>query len=934
MEKSTQYSELAITASRKTKEKNYWLNRLHGDLIENAFPYDYWENKGDKLKMRVVRFDLPGEISARALNLSKNSLLRLHVLLVALVSLLLDKYTGNKDIIVGVPINKQENPDDLINTVLAIRNQIEDQVTFKEFLRQVSHTIFEASENQNYPVHLLPEQLNIPFSQNSFPLFDTAVLVENIHDRKYIEHIPLNMIFSFVKVEGDIRGKVEYNGLRYRDSSVRQIIRHFIRLMGEAIFNPDSRVSQLEILSREEKERLLFDLNDTKTEIAFPLDKTIHGLFEARAAENPDKTAIIHHTCHLTYGEFNKRANQLARVLRSKGINKETIVGVMADRSIRMATGVLAVLKAGGIYLPIPPDFPPGRKKFILRHSGAAVLLTRQHLLEKNKNLLTHISSRDIILVDDETQYKGDQSNLEKVGVSHQDLSAYIIYIPGGASGPRGVIIEHPALINFLYSMYNHYNRDFGPGDRCLNFTDISIDVSILEFFLPLVFGSSLVILPAEKADNPGELAKSIIEEAISFTYIPPAFLKEVCAVLRKDGACMGLNKLLVGGEPIEDDVLKGYRELKQNPRIINGYGAVETTICTAFYTYNGPGYRQVKVPLGQALNNTKILLLNQKHHLSPPGTPGELCISGAGLSRGYLNQPELTAEKFDHDLLDYRDYHDEKLLRGRPDASRGGFLEKSPPGRRRQKTYQTGDRARWLEDGNIEFITTIGSQINLGGYRIEPGEIEKHLLDHKCIKKAVVVDMISNNQKYLCAYLVYHPPGAESKDIPTKPQLIDFLSVQLPANMIPQYFVQLEEVPLTAGGKLDRDALPNPQKQTRGEYVAPQNELEKTIARIWKEILNRDKVGINDNFFEIGGNSLGILKLRNRLNKELGKDIPDIKFLEYPTINSFHNYFQQELAGESSDTKEENEPDEMEDNGPNKLRLRSKLLEDEDFSV
>jgi amino acid adenylation domain-containing protein len=837
--------------------------------------------------------------------LSKNSHLRLHVLLVAAVSLLLDKYTGNKDIIVGIPINKQENPDDLINTVLAIRNQTEDHMTFKEFLRQVSDTIFEASENQNYPVHILPEQLNIPFSQNNFPLFDTAVLVENIHDRKYIGHIPLNMIFSFAKVEGDIRGKVEYNGLRYRDPSVRQIIRHFIRLMGEAIFNPDSRVSHLEILSREEKERLLFDLNDTKTEIAFPLDKTIPGLFESRAAENPDNTAIIHHTRHMTYGEFNKRANQLARVLRSKGINEETIVGVMANRSIRMATGIMAVLKAGGIYLPIPPDFPPGRKKFILRHSGAAVLLTRRDLLEKNKNLLTHISSRDIILVDDETQYKGDESNLEKVGVSHQDLSAYIIYTPGGASGPRGVVIEHSALINFLYSMYNYYNHDFGPKDRCLNITDISIDVSILELFLPLMFGSSLVILPGEKADSPGELTKSIIEEAISFTYIPPAFLKEVSAALREDGVGIGLNKLLVGGEPIEDDVLKEYRELEQNPRIIDGYGAVETTICAAFYTFNEPGYRQVKVPLGKALYNTKILLLNQKQHLSPHGTPGELCISGAGLSRGYLNQPGLTAERFAVNPL---------------------F-----PG---ERMYKTGDRARWLEDGNMEFIDTIGSQVNIRGYSIEPGEIESQLLGHKCIKNVVVVDMIRNNRKYLCAYLVYHPPGVESREIPTKPQLIDFLSAQLPAYMIPQYFVQLEDIPLTPGGKLDRDALPDPQKQTGGEYVAPQNELEKTIARIWKEILNHDKVGINDNFFEIGGNSLGILKLKNRLNKELGKDIPDIKFLEYPTIDSFHNYLQQEVPGESSDAKEENGPDEMEDNEPNKLRLRSTFLEDEDFSI
>jgi amino acid adenylation domain-containing protein len=593
-------------------------------------------------------------------------------------------------------------------------------------------------------------------------------------------------------------------------------------------------------------------------------------------------------------------------LLREKGIRDDSIVGILSERTVDMVVGMMAVLKAGGAYLPIAPGNPPKRNKFILDDSGAAILLTQKILYGKNREILEEFPSGQIFLLEDQGIYKGETRNLEIGGKSGQ--LAYVIYTSGTTGRPKGVMISHNSLINFSYSLFNFFNRDFSPVDNCLSVTNITFDVSVCELFIPLFFGSTLVLLRGEKLFDPGELAAVIIEKAVTFAYIPPGLLKDVSANLRGYGPAVVLNKLLVGVEPINDYVLDEYRKLNRDMQIINGYGPTEAAICATFYRFNRHTCRGMNVPIGQPLPNTGIVFLDPRQELYPSGVPGELCIFGEGLARGYLNRPELTSEKF---------INNKQFLRGP-----GGELKKAP-GCRRQRIYRTGDIGRWLDDGYIEFLGRIDSQLKIMGNRVEPGEIENQLLMHEQIKQSVVVERNSDSmERYLCAYVVYQStPG------PSASQLVNFLSRVLPTFMIPQYFVRLEHIPLTSNGKVHKEALPDPMLKTMVRYVAPATENEKIIANIWKEILNMDKVGVNDNFFEIGGNSLSIVKLKARLEKGFGKEVPDVKLLEYPTILSFSHYLNQEIVGTGSNPGEAMDQYEIEDESVNKLKMRSQLL-------
>lgn len=912
MDSNIRSSELYVAAKQKAKEKEYWLNKLSGDINKAIFPYDYKKSEKNQPVTQTILFQLPGELSTRMIRLSNGSDFRTHILLVTAVTFLLSKYTGNRDIILGTPIFKNEIETQLINTVLTLRNRVGLEMTVKEFILQVSKTVFEASENQNYPLKLLLNQLEMSDFQEDFPLFDAAVLLENIHRPEDIRHIPLNMIFSFLKTGTQIRVNLEYNASLYRESSVRQMIDHLTRLMENAFFNLDLRLAEIDILAKEEREKLLNGLNAAAA--AYPLDKTIHGLFAKQVEKTPGNIAVIGpDDVSLTYRQLNEKANQLARLLRERGVREDSIVGIISKRSANMVVGMMAAMKAGGAYLPISIGDPWTRNRFIIEDSGAVVLLVQKNLYEENKSIRQDFPQANIFLLDDETLYKRGAFNLEINGNSRQ--LAYVIYTSGTTGKPKGVMIQHSALINFIYTMYNNYNRDFGTRDNCLSLTNISFDVSVCEIFVPLVFGSSSVILPEEKLFDPHGLAVTIMEKKVTFAYIPPGLLKDTCTHLRNFRTAVVLDKMLVGVEPINDYILDEYRQLNPAMKIVNGYGPTEATICSTSYNFNLHTCRGMNVPIGKALDNMQVVLLDPGGELYPFGVPGELCVSGAGLARGYLNRPQLTAEKF----------VDSPFFPG-------------------ERMYKTGDMARWQkhhkengENGNtpyIQFLGRIDKQVKIRGNRIEPGEIENQLQEHKLVKKAVVIARESETiDKYLCAYLVYHHEVATAK-IPPPPasQLIDFLSAVLPSYMIPMYFVPLEHIPLTSHGKLDIKALPDPLANSRAkqEFVAPSNEIEETIAGMWKEILKMDRVSINDNFFEIGGNSLSIVKLRNRLKEELRMDIPDVKLLEYPTIHSFHNYLSRDVLSQTNGNGEE-EIEFYDVERVDRLRLRNEILDAEE---
>jgi amino acid adenylation domain-containing protein len=909
-----QSSEFYFTSQQKNKERDYWLNKLSGIPNRVFFPYHRNISGKSQVETKSFPFSMHRELSGLLVKLSNSSDLRLHILFVTAVSFLLVKYTGNRDITLGMPIYKQElkgSEEELINTILAIRNRVEPGMTVKTFILQVSQAIFEAVEHQNYPIKVLVNQLDIPPSDSYFPLFDIAVLLENIQRPSDIRSIPLNMIFSFKRIEKDIRGEVEYNASLYQESQVSQVIDHLIRFMERAFSAIESPLDEIDILAAEEKERLLDNLN--RAAVGYPLETPIHRLFERQEQQGPDQIAVLAADHELlTYRQLNEKANRLARWLREKGIREDTIVGIMNERTVDMVVGMMAVLKAGGAYLSIAPGNPPDRHKFILDDSGAVVLLTQQTLYEKNGQIVAEFPSEQIFLFEDQRIYKKETTNLEIDGKSSQ--VAYVIYTSGTTGRPKGVMVSHKSLINFSYSLFHFFNQDFSRVDNCLSLTDITFDVSVCELFVPLFFGSTLVLLRGEKLFDPSELAAEIIEKVVTFAYIPPGLLKGVSDNLREYGPALVLNKLLVGVEPINDYVLDEYRKLKPDMQIINGYGPTEATICATFYRFNRHTCRGMNVPIGEPLPNTGVVFLDPQQKLYPYGVPGELFIFGQGLARGYLNHPELTSRKF---------IKNKQFLRGPGEES------KKTPGCQELRLYSTGDIGRWLEDGNIEFLGRIDSQLKIRGNRIEPGEIENQLLMHEQVKQSVVVERNSSSmERYLCAYVVYRSsPG------PSASQLVNFLSRVLPAFMIPQYFVPLERIPLTPHGKVDKEALPDPVLNSMAQYVAPATENEKIIANLWKEILKVDQVGINDNFFEIGGNSLSIVKLKALLEKKFGKEVPDVKLLEYPTILSFSNYLNREIADTDSSPSEAMDQHEIEDKSVNKLRMRRQVLdEDSDY--
>ncbi|NOQ24319.1 MAG: amino acid adenylation domain-containing protein, partial [Bacteroidales bacterium] len=633
-----------------------------------------------------------------------------------------------------------------------------------------------------------------------------------------------------------------YNANMFDSEMMKSLKIHFENVIHQIVSDSEVKISAIDILTEEEKHQLLYEFNNT--EVEYPKDKTIHRLFEEQVEKTPDNVALVYEGKEMSYRELNTKANQLAHLINTKGIKSGSIVGIMQDTSFELIIGIIGILKSGGAYLPIDPMIPQSRKQFILDNSQSDIFLS-----SSTDEFQPEI--KEIIYLDSENTYQGILKNPQHV--TDSSCPCYVLYTSGSTGVPKGVVIEHRSVVNFIYSMYNDFKGTFSSIDNCLSLTRFSFDVSVAEYFLPFSFGSKVVLFDYRQVSDIEFLAKIIIEHEITFTYIPPSLLNSVYEILRKQVDKVKLNKMLVGVEPITHETLGNYFSLNKEFRIINGYGPTEATICATRYLYNSGNIPNRIVPIGRGLSNNKIYLLDSCSNLVPIGGAGELCISGAGLSRGYLNNPEFTTEKFI------------------PNPFKEG-----------ERLYRTGDLARWLPDGNIEFVGRIDYQVKIRGFRIELGEIENALLKHKNIKESVVLAREEKGDKYLCAYIVND--GEFNQD-----ELRAYISAQLPDYMVPSYFVELESLPLTANGKVNRKALPSPEVKAGDDYVAPSNEIEEKLLEIWSEVLNIDKedISVNDNFFSIGGHSLKATVLTSNIHKEIGVEFPLREVFLHSTIKS-----------------------------------------------
>ncbi len=872
------FDKLAIAAEQNIKERDYWLEKLSGSLVKSSFPYDHpsRQKDGDEPRLGAVGFNLDGELSAQLLQLSKGSDVKLHMILLAALLVLLEKYTGNQDIIIGTPIYRQDVDIEFINTVLVIRSWTHETTTFKELLLQVWQTIVEAEENQNYPLEILLEQLGMPYARGKdFPLFDVVLLHEHIHDRKYsqCDYIDYHILFSFTRTDTHIKGTVEYRRGFYDRSSIERITLHFNRLLQVVLADVDSPICNISILSEEEKQQILYDFSGTRSGYAW--ENTIHELFEEQVERTPHHIALssleLFQDMQLTYQELNQKANQLARFLKNRGIKPGSITSLMLERSLEMMVGILGILKAGGAYLPIDLTYPQERIKYMLKESGTKILLTYAGNTPQAETLVQD-GEVDLEMIDifSHKVYQGDPTSVKNENRAADP--AYIIYTSGSSGRPKGVVVEHGSVVAYLDAFYQEF--DITARDTALQQASCTFDAFVEEVYPALFKGGKIAICPKYVLMDSDALLGFILRHDITFISVSPLLLNEI----NKMPHVSGIRIFISGGDVLKREYITSLLRIK-NGKVYNTYGPTETTVCATYYRCSDGSMDDPAI--GRPIANYQVYILDRNLHLVPIGVPGELCIAGPGVSRGYLNNSELSSEKFITNHLPPPPPCQHAIIPGK------GVGDGRAAPRSGARLYRTGDLGRWLTDGTIEFLGRIDHQVKVRGFRIELGEIEGHLLTYDAVDAALVLAKEMNEEdRYLCAYI------ASDREL-SIPELKEYLSKILPDYMIPSHYVLLNRLPLTPNGKPDTRAL-EAYKPISGmglEFTPPGSDNEMVIADIWKDLLCLDKVSIHDNFFDLGGNSMLLLKATNKIREAFKMDISYMAMFQYTTIRSLSEY-------------------------------------------
>ncbi|MDQ1355387.1 MAG: hypothetical protein QG657_5697 [Acidobacteriota bacterium] len=848
---------LAVAASQDTVERAYWLAQM-AHPVKSSFPYDFPNEKGPR-RMEEVLLQFAPVVAARLLELSNDSDVKLNMVLNAGAAALLYKYTGENDIITAAPIYRQQVEAEFINTVLLLRNRLDARQTFKELLREVRQTIADAAAHQNFPVLLLPMPglLNLPASLSECPLFDVAVLLRNIHDSRYIAHTNHNVTFDFQRIEPVLEGVLQYNAQFFRRETMEWVGRRFCRLLEIFIFNVDLELGEVDMLTPGERKTILEDFNDT--EMDYPAGKTLHRLFEEQVEKSPDHIVLVGAdlcVCpiSLSYRQLDMQSNRLACLLIEKGVLADNIVAIMIERSIEMIIVILGVLKSGGAYMPIDPEYPKDRIDYILRDSHSRVLVIARDLNEKEI-----IINCQLLIVNCKLLVGRPHRGLHHSSfiIHHSNHLAYVIYTSGSTGRPKGVMVEHGNVVANVYAFY----REFGISDQdcVLQLASYTFDLFAEEVYPLLLRGGKIVIPSPEEMGDIRRLVELISRYGVTIVDTTPLLLKEFNKRAAEISVRLsGRGMTFISG----GDVLKpGYVDrLAGIGRVYNTYGPTEATICAAYYRYK-PGDKGENIPIGKPIANYEIYILDKGGEMQPVGIPGELCIAGVGVARGYLNKTEVTNQKF-------------------LEVQKPFFKKVSGP----RRVYKTGDLARWLSDGNIEFLGRIDRQVKIRGFRIELGEIENRLNLHSQIKEAVVgVCGGASEDTFLCAYVVCSKSFAQSPALAE--ELKEHLARTLPGYMIPTSFMVIEKIPLTANGKIDRAALPEPVITPGVEFAEPRNAIEKKIRLIWQELLGREEIGIDDDFFMLGGHSLKGIQMIDDLQAEFNVKIPLVELFNKRTI-------------------------------------------------
>lgn len=820
-----------------SNHKKYWIDEFKGDIPVLNLITDFKRPQIQSYKGSSIKRKIDMRIKQQIEKFCQQTGTTDYMVFLSAMMILFSKYSHQEDIIIGSPVSGRTHHDTenmlgmFVNT-LAMRGQPSADKVYKDFLNEIKEKCLKAYEHQEYPFEELVEEIGYNRDTSRNPLFDVMFSLQNNEDTKlsigkskfrvveYEQTISkFDMCFDFMEKNGQYEVILEYCTDLFREDSIDRMFRHYVNILTEIIKDPFQLISEISVIDDDEKRIVLKSFNNT--EVSYSSGKTIIELFEEQVDKSPNKTAVIFEEEKITYAQLNKKANMLAGFIRNFGIEPNDFVAIMAERNIEVIIGILAILKAGGAYVPIDPEYPKERIQYMIEDcEPKAILVAKQKLEFETK----------IPLIDlyDEKFYSGKPENPDKVNGSH-DL-AYIIYTSGTTGRPKGVMIEHESVHNLLVAytkIYGLTNKDI-----VLQAANLIFDQSVWDVFNILVIGGTLCLISYDKIRNPQEIEKYCNEKKVTVVSFTPMLLNELnpdrfpyLRVLDSSGESANINTL---------DKWIGKCE------VVNTYGPTETTVNASSYKLKGKEYKTTVVPIGKPIANTQIYILNG---INPCGIgiAGELCIAGAGVGRGYLKRPQLTAEKF----------------------------VRNPFGT--GKMYRSGDLARWLPDGNIECLGRIDEQVKIRGFRIELGEIESVIRNIPYIKDTtVIVRKNIKDEKSIYGYMV------SEKKIDIN-EIRRILRIKLPDYMIPLYMMQIDKIPVTFSGKLNRRALPEIKVKSSNQYVEPKTETEKKISKVMEEVLNIDKFGIDDSFFEMGGDSIKAMKVVANISKYMDINIMDI---------------------------------------------------------
>ncbi|MEH1869859.1 MAG: amino acid adenylation domain-containing protein [Nostoc sp.] len=895
-----------LASSQGEQISAYWQQKLVGELPILDLPVDKLRPSVQTYCGATQIIKLDEELLQRLRKLSESEKTSLYRIFLAAFFVLFYRLSGQEDILVGCPVAGRSGREEFEGIVgyftdpVVLRANLAGNPTFKEFIAQVSRIVSEAKKNQDYPFPLLVKQLALNQDPSRSPVFQVSLTWQK--HGWYDNAEKSSLVMSPYLIEGHQRGAAfdidlaiieagsefdfcwQYNTNLFDAATVERIAGNYQTLLLSILTNPEQNISALALLTEAEKHQLLVEWNNTTKE--YLLDKCIHQLFEEQVERNPDAVAVVYEDEQLTYRELNARANQLAHYLQKLGVVPEVLVGICVERSPLMIIGLWGILKAGGAYLPLDPAYPSDRLAYMLNDSQAQVLLTQRQLVDSIPN-----TSVQVICLDTDWELIDTRSEKNPQTEVKTNNLAYVIYTSGSTGKPKGVMIEHRSLVNFIQSLKDEYG--IRESDRVLQFVSISFDGAAEEIYPCLTCGATLVLRTAEMLSSVSTFLQKCWEWKLTVLPLVTAYWNQLTSELATTNQTLptSVRLLCIGGETWLPEKLKLWQKcmdersrlhnLKEPPLLMNGYGPTEATGLATIYNLSKLVIDDTRPQqlIGKVLGNVQIYILDRYLQPVPIGVAGELHIGGVGLARGYLNRPDLTAAKFithPFNKLERLSYEVPHLGETpRPDFA----------------LYKTGDLARYLPDGNIEFLGRIDNQVKVRGFRIELGEIETVLITHPQVSEAVVIDSDDiPGSKRLVAYVV-----TRSKP-EIKNQLRSFLKQKLPDYMVPSAFVVLDALPLTPNGKVDRRGLPKPD-QTRpnveANYVAPQSDAERSIAAVWQEVLHLESIGIYDNFFEIGGHSLLATQVISRLRKVFQMDLSLRTLFEAPTISSLAEYFE-----------------------------------------